>query len=228
MKYKKLLWAAAAVWMLAAGILYSCGKEKTEAAVDTLAGLETAAEMSDAGQAQPGLEARPLGVQEQKTAPEDSGSAKEAALEESGEPPIMVHVCGQVNHPGVYEAPKGSRLYELLELAGGVTKDAAEEYLNLAAVAQDGQQIYVPGREEAASMPRQQAGEETRAAKVNINTAGPDQLTTLRGIGEAKAQDIINYRESHGAFQKIEDIMKISGIKEAAFEKIKDQITVTD
>lgn len=235
MKYKKLLWAAAAVWMLAAGILYSCAKGKTEAAAETLAGLEAAGMESGAGQAPPGLEARPEGVQEQKAA-SGGGSAREqgmslsgaAALEESREPIIMVHVCGQVNHPGVYEAPKGSRLYELLELAGGVTEEAAEEYLNLAAVAADGQQIYVPGREEAASMPRQQAGEETRASKININTAGPDQLTTLRGIGEAKAQDIINYRESHGAFQKIEDIMKISGIKEAAFEKIKDQITVTD
>lgn len=236
MKYKKLLWAAAAVWMLAAGILYSCTKGNTEAAAKTLAGSETAAGMeSDAGQAQPGLGARPEGVQEQKTASE-GGSGKEqgmslsgaAAPEESGEPTIMVHVCGQVNHPGVYEAPEGSRLFELLELAGGVTKEAAEDYLNLAAVAKDGQQIYVPGRAEAASMPRQQAGEEARAAKININTAGPDQLATLRGIGEAKARDIINYREIHGAFQKIEDIMKISGIKEAAFEKIKDQITVTD
>jgi competence protein ComEA len=61
---------------------------------------------------------------------------------------------------------------------------------------------------------------------VNLNTAGKEELMTLRGVGDAKADDIIRYRESHGGFQKIEDIMKISGIKEAAFQKIKDDITV--
>lgn len=62
--------------------------------------------------------------------------------------------------------------------------------------------------------------------KVNINTATKEELMTLRGIGEARAEDIIRYRESHGSFQRIEDIMKVSGIKDAAFEKIKGNITV--
>lgn len=224
MKYKKLIWAAAAVWMLAAGIAFSCAKQETGMVVETQT-ASAAAQGMESGGVQGGAadgeaKAGAFGA--------DTQSGALAALTESSGPLIVVHVCGQVNRPGVYEVLEGSRLYELLELAGGFTGEAAEEYLNLAAVVKDGQQIYVPGREEAAAMPRQQAEEEAKTAMVNINTAGVEQLTALRGIGEAKAQDIIRYRESHGAFQKIEDIMKISGIKEAAFEKMKDQITVSD
>lgn len=146
---------------------------------------------------------------------------------------VWIHVCGQVACPGVYQAPEGSRVYQLVEMAGGLTDEASEETLNMAAVVSDGQQIYVPNREEAASMPRPdgggvEAGAEETPAKVNINTAGISQLCTLRGIGESRARDIIAYRESHGAFARIEDIMKISGIKQAAFDKIKDSISVTD
>lgn len=226
MKYKKLVWIAAAVWMLAAGIAFSCAKRDTGIMVETLEDSKGADRIAiDAGQ---GATAEDSGAVNALGSDLTFDGQADAALLESLEPLIVVHVCGQVKNPGVYEAPKGSRLYELLELAGGFTGEAADDYLNLAAVAEDGQQIYVPGREEAATMPKQQAGEEGKSAKVNINTAGVEQLTALRGIGEAKAQDIINYRESHGVFKKIEEIMKISGIKEAAFEKIKDQITVTD
>ncbi|MBS5064105.1 MAG: helix-hairpin-helix domain-containing protein [Hungatella hathewayi] len=65
-----------------------------------------------------------------------------------------------------------------------------------------------------------------QSAKVNLNTASKEQLMTLRGIGESRAEDIIRYREEHGAFGAIEEIMEISGIKDAAFQKIKDDITV--
>ena len=67
---------------------------------------------------------------------------------------------------------------------------------------------------------------ETVSEKVNINTATKDQLMTLTGIGEVRAEDIIAYRQEHGPFRQIEDIMQVSGIKEAAFAKIKDDITV--
>ena len=65
-----------------------------------------------------------------------------------------------------------------------------------------------------------------KSAKVNLNTAGKEELMTLKGIGESKAEDIIRYRETYGPFERIEDIMNISGIKDAAFQKIKDSITV--
>lgn len=164
----------------------------------------------------------------------ENGVQPESA--ETADASIWIHVCGQVACPGVYQAPKGSRVYQLVEMAGGLTEEASEEGLNMAAFVSDGQQIYVPSQEEAASMPRPAAGEAAASgdkaaetpAKVNINTAGIAQLCTLRGIGESRAKDIIAYRESHGAFARVEDIMKVSGIKQAAFDKIKDSISVTD
>ena len=96
--------------------------------------------------------------------------------------------------------------------------------------------IAVPSEAElsAAGVPADGAGvdagtyvqESAGSGKVNINTADAAQLMTLKGIGEARAADIIAYRDSKGPFQSIEDIMKVPGIKDAAFEKIKDDITV--
>ncbi len=93
--------------------------------------------------------------------------------------------------------------------------------------------IVVPGMEEVEAAKARgeislqaEASLNVQKTKVNLNTATKEELMTLRGVGEAKAADIIKYRESHGGFHKIEDIMKISGIKDAAFQKIKDDITV--
>lgn len=166
-----------------------------------------------------------------------------------------VHVCGQVVNPGVYALEPGSRIYEAVERAGGFGPEAAASYLNLAWEIADGMKIEVPtasqarewektgntgiesgpAREDrtAAGAGRQNATAgglyapgEGAERKVNLNTAGKEELMTLKGIGEAKAEDIIKYRETYGPFQKIEDIMNISGIKDAAFQKIKDSITV--
>ena len=147
--------------------------------------------------------------------------------------PFYVHICGEVVSPGVYELKEGSRVFQAIEKAGGVTDQAAAEYLNMAEQVKDGMKIVVPGKEEVeAAKARGEISLQAEASlnvqkiKVNLNTATKEELMTLRGVGEAKAADIIKYRESHGGFQKIEDIMKISGIKDAAFQKIKDDITV--
>lgn len=158
---------------------------------------------------------------------EEGGEAKEQ--EEPGESVVIVHVCGQVASPGVYELPAGSRIYEAVEAAGGLGPQAAAEGLNQAAEAEDGQQIYVPSAEEMeeGTVSLESAGPaETGQTKVNINTAGAEELMTLNGIGEAKASAIIRYREENGKFGSIEELMEISGIKEGVFEKIKDQIKV--
>lgn len=171
------------------------------------------------------------------------------------EPPCYVHICGEVVSPGVYELEAGSRIFQAVEAAGGFTENAAAEYLNMAELVGDGMKIVVPdirvldeasvcgtaaggaaavgitdggsfeGRSLNNGKPVDQ-GAGTEKQKVNINTAPKEELMTLKGIGESKAEDIIAYRESHGGFSKIEDIMKISGIKNAAFDKIKDDITV--
>ena len=141
---------------------------------------------------------------------------------------IYVYICGEVMKPGVKECKKGIRIYELIELSGGVTEQADEKQLNLADVLQDGQKVYIPAvgeKVEQMTESGELSGRENQT-KVNINLASKEQLMILPGIGEAKALDIISYRTEHGSFASIEDIKKISGIKEAAYSKIKNFICV--
>lgn len=141
---------------------------------------------------------------------------------------ICVHIAGFVVNPGVYDVVEGARIYEVVRLAGGFLPEADESYLNLASVVFDGQKIMVLSKEEAKTAKPfvSQIDKETEKKLININTATKEELMQLAGIGESRALCIISYREKNGEFKKIEDIMKISGIKEAAFEKIKDDICV--
>ena len=133
---------------------------------------------------------------------------------------IYVYVCGAVLCEGVYELPAGSRVYEAIHKAGGFTENAAVTSINQAEILKDETRLYVPTIEEVAS-------EETMSdGKVNLNTATKEELMTLPGVGEAKAELIIRYREESGGFHAIEDIMNISGIKEGLFAKIKEKIKV--
>ena len=181
-------------------------------------------------------------------------SDTEEAKDEEVQVEVVVHVCGQVMSPGVYTLKSGSRLYEAIESAGGMTEEADSEYLNQADLVRDGSKIYVPSREETKELNADDrmssddilnavtSSQEIRADegldgrrcgdsdetgdKVNINTATKEQLMTLKGVGESKADSIISYREANGPFSSIEDIMNITGIKEGLFNKVKDQITV--
>lgn len=139
-----------------------------------------------------------------------------------------VYVCGSVNNPGVYEALEDARVYMLVEQAGGLAEDAAGYAVNMAEPVRDGQTIYIPSKEEAdnGSLTGDTKQTAQTQGKININTAGKEQLMTLKGIGASKADDIISYRNANGKFNAIEDIMNISGIKEAAYNKIKDDICV--
>lgn len=133
---------------------------------------------------------------------------------------IYVYVCGAVNQEGVYELPAGSRVYEAVEKAGGFREDADTRNVNQAKVLEDEERIYVPMIGEEV----QPDSEENE--KININKASKEELMTLPGVGESRAESIVKYREGQGAFQSIEDIMQVSGIKEGLFEKIKDLITI--
>ncbi len=167
---------------------------------------------------------------------EDSAEEKESKKDADGtrtadfEQGFYVYICGQVNRPGVYEVKEQARIYQLVEQAGGLTKEADLSAVNQAQILTDGQMVYIPAKGE--SFPADEStgnGTGTGSAsmgKVNINTAGVDQLTTLTGIGEGKAQSIIAYREEQGGFQSIEEIMNVEGIKEGTYQKIKDQIMV--
>lgn len=144
---------------------------------------------------------------------------------------VCVYVCGEVLFPGVYELPEGARLVDAIEAAGGMTEAAADSYLNLAAYAADGQKIEVLSAEKARELEEEAEKQEkadrlVQGGLVNLNLATKEQLMTLTGIGEAKAEDILNYRETNGGFSNVEELMQIPGIKSGVFQKIKDQITV--
>ena len=137
---------------------------------------------------------------------------------------VYVYVCGAVQNPGVVEVPEGSRAEEALRLAGGMTEKADPFYVNLAEPVTDGQKLYFPTTEEAESL--ENATKAAEAGLVNINTASEEELCTLPGIGASRAADIVRYRERNGIFQTKEDIMKVSGIKQNAYDKLCDKITV--
>ena len=139
---------------------------------------------------------------------------------------LTVHVCGAVRSPGVYRLPAGSRRIEALSAAGGFLPEADTAYINLAALLSDGEQLYFPGRDEAEALRRTAA--EKAAGLVDLNRAGQEELESLPGIGESLARAILDYRSLHGPFEAIEDIMRVPGIKEAAFSKIRSRITVAE
>lgn len=157
---------------------------------------------------------------------------------------IYVHICGAVVNPGVYKLDEGSRVFEGIEAAGGFEEDACEDYVNLAGCLKDGERIVIPTKEEIeeakadgsyqvlwAKTESDMATEETGASGsgaglVNINTATESELGSISGIGAGKAAAIVQYRQENGSFASIEDIMKVSGIKEGTYDKIKDKITV--
>lgn len=148
---------------------------------------------------------------------------------------VYVYVCGAVRQEGVYRLPEGSRINDALILAGGLTEDAASGVLNLAESVQDGQKLYFPTKDEMENQQGVpvdgtytdgQANNSEQSQKIDINTADKEQLMTLSGIGEAKAESIIRYRAEHGNFAQIEDITNVDGIGESLFQKIKEYIYV--
>lgn len=166
-------------------------------------------------------------------------SPEENTIQALKEEVLVVHICGAVNEPGVYELPEGSRIYQAVLAAGGFCEEADRDFLNQAQVIGDGSRIYVPTKEEAAladegmqefiSNGMESADEEhdmTNGGLININTASKEELCNLSGIGSGKAESIINYRRENGNFRTIEEIMNVEGIKDGLFQKIKDKITV--
>lgn len=146
---------------------------------------------------------------------------------------IMVYVCGAVESPGVYELDSGSRVNDALEAAGGFSDDADMNVINLAEQVSDGQKVYFPvhGEEMTGNSPgvNDVPGTDTHGddtSLVNINEAGVSELTQLPGIGETRANQIVEYRESHGRFASKEDLKNVSGIGDSIYGKLESHITV--
>ncbi len=177
-----------------------------------------------------------IGPEREKGA-EDIDLIKKEAVDEEDElsqddpeAVIIVHVAGAVASPGIYFLEEGSRKYQALDMADGALSEAAIDYINLAQPLVDGQKIYVPTFEELDSeqdmhFPVNNTGE-SGGRGININSAGEQELQSLPGIGEVKAKSIISYREENGPFQRVEDLLQVSGIGEKTFEAIEESISV--
>lgn len=157
---------------------------------------------------------------------------------------IAIHITGEVKKTGIIYLEKGARIADAIAEAGGATKNANLDQVNLAYVLEDGQKIYIPNKKE-----KLEAGEyiiensgnnvlvengkssSTNSSKgvggkVNINSANQTELETLPGIGPSLAQRIIEYRESNGEFEKIEDIQNVKGIGDSKYSNIKEKICI--
>ena len=169
------------------------------------------------------------------TGDEEESLAEETNVVTESEPKttmIMVDIGGAVNDPMVAELEEGSRVEDAINAAGGVTEDADLTEINRAAFLEDGDKILIPEKQEVALNDISNAtdgsvkGSYTSYSdgKININTAGSEELQMLDGVGPVTAEKIIDYRESNGRFKDIEDIKNVSGIGEKTFEKLKDDI----
>lgn len=143
--------------------------------------------------------------------------------------PVQVYVTGAVSSPGLYTLPANSRVSDLLSAAGGALPDADLVQVNLARLLRDGEQVHVPAMGEAGSPQAAGGGEPAGPAaggKVNINVATQEGLESLPGIGEVRAQAILDYRRQNGPFRRPDELMQVPGIGAATYERIKDRVTV--
>lgn len=190
--------AAAVIFILVCGIIYFGNEKKNEPSYEPV-GKSTVCETSF---------------------PYTDEGTGNSSYDES----VVVYVTGAVLHPGVYEVGGNMRVSDAIEAAGGLKNNAAADYLNLAAQLSDGEKITVPTKKEAKALDKDDDSDESHL--VNINTAAKEELMTLPGIGESKADAIIAYRQENGGYRNIEELMQISGIKEGVYSKISEYITV--
>ena len=162
---------------------------------------------------------------------ESSSQLTTAAVEEKII--IMVDVAGAVGMPSVVELAEGSRVFEAIEKAGGLTVEADMSSINQAEVLLDGQKVYIPTKQEVQEIREGSSAsvfsfheDSGRTRLININTADSETLQQLAGVGPATAEKIIHYRNENGKFKRIEEIKNVNGIGDKTFEKFKSKITV--
>ncbi|MBI4744646.1 MAG: helix-hairpin-helix domain-containing protein [Actinobacteria bacterium] len=139
---------------------------------------------------------------------------------------LTVHIAGAVLNPGVYQLDEGKRVIDAINLAGGASPDANVDSLNLASRLSDGQKIMVPKKGEilTASSQTDSSLDSTNQTKIGLNSATVEQLDSLSGIGPVIAKRIVDYRETHGRFTKIDQLMEVEGIGSKKFNQIKDKV----
>lgn len=194
-----------------AGCFYLCRGQKTAGQnlpLQTAMPLVGSEKLSDGGNEEPGRSETPV--------------------------EYAVYICGAIKYPGVYHFKEAARVCDVVEAAGGFTKNAAKASVNQARYITDGEQIEIISRKQWKKSRKQ--GKNTTSSdngaasqdngKININMATETELMALSGVGQSKAKAIIDYRTQSGAFSSVEDIMKVPGIKEGVYNQIKDSITV--
>lgn len=219
MKKKMILWISCSIFILGAGMFYSCSMNKHNISTEKQKIIGN--HFGELSQQPDELSIQSIENQHElmiENEPNISNANKEVNY-------IYLHICGSVKNEGVYQLEEGSRLFQLVDLAGGFIDNACRDYLNLAKVMKDGERYYVPSQEEVLkggiSLYETDEKHSEDSLKISINSEDTSELTKLPGIGEAKAKDIIDYRKKNGEFKAIDDIMKVRGIGESLFEKIK-------
>jgi competence protein ComEA len=166
--------------------------------------------------------------QEQEQAPGQARSAPVKVTRGGAAGAAFVHVTGAVRRPGVYRLPPWARLDAAIRRAGGATRAADMNGVNLAAKVSDGQQVVVPRRvseaDTAAAPSGMAPGTAAGTAPISLNTATAEQLDQLEGIGPTTAQKILDWRKQHGGFRSVDDLQQISGIGPKRFEALKEKV----
>lgn len=164
-------------------------------------------------------------------------------VEEEKKNKIIVDIKGMVQNPGVYEVDSDARVNDVINLAGGLIDGADTSLINLAKIVSDEMTIIIYSNEEVLAKYKEEIclcecpeinndacinnnQSTNNKEKVNINTSTKEELMTISGIGESKADSIIEYRRINGNFNRVEDIKNVPGIGDSIFEQIKEYITV--
>lgn len=161
-----------------------------------------------------------------------SNEDKEASEENRVDEKMYVDIKGAIKKPGMYEVTSTMRVLNVIDLAGGLTNDADDKQINFSERLEDQMIIYVPKEgEEIPEIKVSDKKNENKSSsqssdKININQAEKDELMTLNGVGEKKAEKIIEYREENGSFKSVEDLKNVNGFGEKTFESLKESIIV--
>jgi competence protein ComEA len=156
------------------------------------------------------------------SSPATQGRPGTLAVADGGGDDVVVHVTGEVAHPGVYRLPAGSRVDDAVRRAGGPTAEGDAQAINLAARLADGQQIAVPAKSGApagaTAAPAQPDG------PISLGSATLEQLDTIEGIGPVTAQDILDFRDEHGGLSAVDQLDQVPGIGPATMEALRARL----
>ncbi|WP_346876489.1 helix-hairpin-helix domain-containing protein [Clostridium sp. UBA5712] len=171
---------------------------------------------------------------ENKDSNKDSNKKDSENQENINDNKIVVDIKGAVKAPKEYELKAGSRVRDLIEIAGGLTPEADEEKIYFSKILEDEQciKIYKIGEEvldseiEVEEQQEKDTGAVDSKGKININKATVDELMTIPGIGQVKAQSIVDYRNENGKFKSVDELTNITGIGVKTLEKLRDKVDI--